>query len=292
MWERDFTVENYSFGDFCNLRIRRGKTYIQKRKNSILKSKFHFPTWTCQVIQTKMGDNTNLLTLSESAINAIKKPELLQKIIALKGKVIVDSDISNLCNQLSKLNDTISHLHSINKKIRSKLAVVKNVNPKLEERIISLEKNQAKSEQYSRPNNIELSSIPNDIPENNLEKVIVDTCHGSGLEIEPKDIEGCHRLTVSRYSRNSNKRVITKVVNRQHPAALLRNKKTISSKDFSHLNVHGKVFVSVSLCPYYRYIWGASLLPWRYYSSKVTERSSARKIFHECDILSLDTDDV
>ena len=183
-----------------------------------------------------MGDNTNLFTLSESAINAIKKPELVQKIVALKGKVIVDADISNLCNQISKLNDTISQLHSTNEKIRSELAVVKNVNTKLEERIICLEKNQAKSEQYSRRNNIELSGIPNDIPENNLEKVVIDICHDSSLEIEPKDIEGCHRLPVSRYSRDSNK-----FVNRKHPEASLRNKKSINSKDFSQLNIHGKV---------------------------------------------------
>ena len=97
-----------------------------------------------------MGENTNLFTLSESAINAIEKPELVQKIITLKGKVIMDSDISNLCNQISKLNDTISQLHSTNEKIRSDLAVVKNVNIKLEERIINLEKSQAKSKQYSR----------------------------------------------------------------------------------------------------------------------------------------------
>ena len=142
------------------------------------------------------------------------------------------------------------------KKIRSELAVVKNVITRLEERIISLEKNQAKFEQYSRRNNIELSGIPNDILENNLEKIVEDICHDSGLEIEPKDFEGCRRLPVSRYRRDSDKRVIIKFVNRKHPEALLRNKKTISSKDFSHLNVHGKVFVSVSLCPYYRFIWG------------------------------------
>ena len=77
---------------------------------------------------------------------------------------------------------------------------------------------------------------------------MVDIWHDSGLDIEPKDIEGCHRLPVSRYSRDSNKRVIVKFVNRKHLEALLRNKKSIS-KDFSHLNVHDKVFVSVSLCP-------------------------------------------
>ena len=85
---------------------------------------------------------------------------------------------------------------------------------------------------------------------------------------------------------------------------MLRNKKSISSKDFSHLNVRGKVFVSVSLCPYYRYIWGKCKDLQRRGKTyqvfclcgatavKVTKRSSARNIFHECDLLDLDTDDV
>ena len=63
---------------------------------------------------------------------------------------------------------------------------MKNVNTKLDERIIRLEKNKTKSEQYSRRNNIKLSGIPNAIPENNLEKVVTDICHNSGFEIEPK----------------------------------------------------------------------------------------------------------
>ena len=176
---------------------------------------------------------------------------------------------------------------------------VKNVNPKLEERIIRVEKSKAKSEQYSRHDNIELSGIPNDIPEDNLNKVVIDICHDSDVEIEPKDIEGCHRLPVSRYSRDSNKRVIVKFINRKHPEAMLRNKKSISNKDFSYLNVHGKVFVFVSLCNY----WGKckELQRGRIYqvfclggtiAVKVTEHSSAREIFHECDLLDLDTDDV
>ena len=67
----------------------------------------------------------------------------------------------------------------------------------------ALNKSQAKSEQYSsQHNNIELSGIPNDIPEDNLEKVVIDICHDSDVEIEPKDIEGCHLLPVSRYSRD------------------------------------------------------------------------------------------
>ena len=159
----------------------------------------------------------------------------------------MDSDISDLCNQI----DIEAKWYNIPAYI-----VVKNVNAKLEERIISLEKSQAKSEQYSRRNYIELSGIPNDIPENNLEKVLIDICHDSDVEVEPKDIEGFHRLPVSRFSKDSNKSVILKFVDTKHPEAMLRNKKSISNKDFSHLNVHGKVFVSVSLCPHYRLYLG------------------------------------
>ena len=85
------------------------------------------------------------------------------------------------------------------KKTRSELAVVKNVNSKLEKRIINLQKNQAKTEQYSRRNNIELSGIANGAPEINLEIVVEDICNDFGLEIETKDIERCHRLPISRY---------------------------------------------------------------------------------------------
>ena len=69
---------------------------------------------------------------------------------------------------MSKLNETISQLHSTYEKIGSELVVVKNVNFKLEKQIINLEKNEANSKQYSRGNNTELSGISNDIPKNDL----------------------------------------------------------------------------------------------------------------------------
>ena len=124
------------------------------------------------------------------------------------------------------------------------------------------------------------------------------------LKLSQKNIEGYHRLPASRYTRDSNKRVTVNFVNRKHPESLPRNRKFISSKNFSHLNVHGKVFVSVSLCPYYRYIWGKCKDLQRRgkiyqvfclggtIAVKVTERSSARKIFRDSGILDLDTDDV
>ena len=71
---------------------------------------------------------------------------------------------------------------------------------------------------------------------------MIDICHDSEVEIEPKDIDGCHRLPASRYSSDSNKRITVKFVNRKDSEAILRNKKVISNKDFPHLNVHDRSF--------------------------------------------------
>ena len=145
-----------------------------------------------------------------------------------------------------------------NKKLQSNIAIVKNVNNKLEEKIVYLEKNQAKGEQYSCRNNVEISGIPNSIPDKDLENTVISICKDSGVEIDPKDVEGCHRLPLSRSRRGQDKRVIVKFINRKHSEALLRDKKRISSKSFDHLNVPNKVFVSVSLCPF-RDIYGVSV---------------------------------
>ena len=121
----------------------------------------------------EINTSSNLFNLSDNAINALKKTDLVQQIINLRGKVIVDSDLRNLCDQISNLSETITKLATANQQINSELAIVKVVNSKLEKRVIDLEKNQAKSEQYSRRNSVEVSNIPNDIPDNQLEDKVI-----------------------------------------------------------------------------------------------------------------------
>ena len=49
--------------------------------------------------------------------------------------------------------------------------------------------------------------------------------------------------------------MIVKFANQKHSESLLYKKKSISSMDFSNINISSKIFVSVSLCPYYWFIW-------------------------------------
>ena len=44
-----------------------------------------------------MGDSiTNILNLSESALNLVNKSDLIQKILDLKGRVVIDADLHKL----------------------------------------------------------------------------------------------------------------------------------------------------------------------------------------------------
>ena len=198
----------------------------------------------------KIGESsTSILNLPESALNSLKKSDLVRKILNLKGEVIVDTDLHKLSNQIHKLTEAIDQISLENRKLTSELVNTKNVNSRLEERIINLEKNQAKGEQYSRRNNVELSSIPNSICDEDLENTVINISKESRINMDARDIEGCHRLPLSRNSRGRDKKVVVKFVNRKYAEALLKDKKRINGKNFDHLHVTNKVFVSVSLCP-------------------------------------------
>ena len=168
-----------------------------------------------------MGKSSpNILNLSESALNSLKKIELVQKILDLKGKVVVDADLNKLCEKIESLTESMNQILTENKKLQSDTVIMKNVNQKLEEKIVYLEKNQVEGEQYSHINNIEISGIPNRIPDEDLENTIISICKDSGVEIDSRDIEGCHKLPLSRNSRGQDKRVMVKFVNRKHLEAL------------------------------------------------------------------------
>ena len=116
----------------------------------------------------------------------MKKKDLVSKIEKLKGKVVVDDNIKNLCDQVSRLSENLAKLMKSNEKLSSQFIVVKKVNTLLEKHVIEL------VGQYSSRNNVEISGIPHEILDNNLEDKVIDICKDAGIEIGHMDIEGCH----------------------------------------------------------------------------------------------------
>ena len=178
----------------------------------------------------------------------MKKKDLVNHIENLKGKVTVDATIKKLCDEISQLSTSVNNLMTENGKISSQLMVVSNVNTRLVTRVTELEKQQAKKEQYSRRNNVEISGISNEVSDENLEKKVIDICKESGIDLNPCDIDACHRPPSGCVNTSNTKHVIVKFVNRKHSEAMLRLKKSINSCS--------NIYITNSLCPYYRLLWG------------------------------------
>ena len=180
--------------------------------------------------------------------------------------------------------------------IEQRFSYPKTVCGNLEEKVKSLEIQISKDEQYNRCNCVEFSGIPDTINDNNLDNTIIEACKDINIDVSETDIEACHRLPVRRNATNASKRVIVKFVNRKDAESIMSKKFTLSSTDFSRLNINNKVYVNPSLCPYYRYLWGRCKDLQRrkmihhvfclgsVVAIKLTDQSLPLKIYHNSDI--------
>ena len=79
-----------------------------------------------------------------SALNSLKKSDLVQKILDLKGNVVVDAHLHKICEKIERLTENMNQVVAENKKLQSDIVIVKYVNYKLEEKIVYLEKKTGK----------------------------------------------------------------------------------------------------------------------------------------------------
>ena len=151
-----------------------------------------------------MADEPNLFDTTESAINALKKPEIEKKFMELKDKVVVDEEIKSLCTQIKELTDTVNQLLSKNERLNSDLAIQKTLCGNLEKKVKSLEIHISKDKQYNRHNCVEFFTITND----KLEDTIIKASKDVNINVNEMDIEACQRLTIRCNATNVSKRVM------------------------------------------------------------------------------------
>ena len=78
-----------------------------------------------------------------------------------------------------------------NEKISSQQITVSNVNTLLVKRVTELENQQAKMEQYSKRNNVQISGISNEVSDENLERKVINICKEVVIDLKTFDTEGC-----------------------------------------------------------------------------------------------------
>ena len=117
-----------------------------------------------------------------------------------------------------------------NEKLSSELLIVRNVNENLQNRTITLEKQQSNSEQYNRRNNVGISGISNEVVNQNLEQIVIGICKDSEIDVNPLDIKGCHRIPLGRNATNTTKKVIMNIISSRLSEAMLQRKKDMNQK--------------------------------------------------------------
>ena len=94
------------------------------------------------------------MSLSEVALRKLTKDEVIALTLEYQAKF--DNTLSNINRELSELRNDF-------KKIESELSVSKNVNSKLHERVVALERQCWGNNQYSRRECLEITVVPDSV---------------------------------------------------------------------------------------------------------------------------------
>ena len=97
-------------------------------------------------------------------------------------------------NSLGSINAELLELKTKFTKMGSDLAISRNLNIKLVERLVVTERKCWANEQYSRRKCLEISGIPKSVSDNALEDKIRSVLRGIDVEVGTENIDSCHRL--------------------------------------------------------------------------------------------------
>ena len=128
--------------------------------------------------------------------NNVSDPQTSDLIINLEKKIL--SRFDGLDKELLNLKDVIiKDLQVENQRLRMK---VNN----LENKVLSLEINGNHLEQYGRRNNLEITGIPDDVSDENLEEKVIQVHSEIPVNVSSSGNEACHRIGKNKNSSKKN----------------------------------------------------------------------------------------
>ena len=118
------------------------------------------------------------------------------------------------------IKNDLSEFRNDFKKIEQELSVSKNVNSKLQERVVTLEIQCWMNNQYYRRECLEIIAVPDSISNDDLKETTLKTFKTLDVIIDPSYTEDCHWL-----KSNGPKKVIIKAIARRKNASNIRKNK-------------------------------------------------------------------
>ena len=224
--------------------------------------------------------------IDDASLKAMNKSQLINIIRDYESKL--NDDFDDMKSNLEKLNAKLDKLESDNK-------IVSNINSKLVNRTISLERRIMHMEQYSRKECLELSGIPDSVTDNNLEEFTLKIFDAIDAPVCATNIESCHRL----FSYQKPNKVIVKLSRRKDAENIMSNKNKLRTVDKETIGVNTPIYINESLCRANKVLWSkcrrlknekflhAFWVTNGSIKLKVNENSTANKIEHHEDLRHL-----
>ena len=151
---------------------------------------------------------------------------------------------------LSRLRQDLSYLKQNYIKLEPERSVARQVNNKLKEHIVSLERQCWSNSQYSRRECLEITGIPDKTDQKDLENTALNIFRKLDVEIDSSNIEDCHWLPSK-----GPKRAIIKFSKGKDANRIRNCKKNFKGMDLTSLGISSEVFTDDSLGQYYKMLW-------------------------------------
>ena len=195
-----------------------------------------------------------------------------------------------------KLKQVLNELKTKFCKFESDLHISRNVNDKLTNKLVVLERKCHANEQYSRRKCLEILGIPAEVGDKDIGKKVLEVLDTIDVPVNKDLVEDCHRIR----SKDSLKKFILKLSLRKDSRRVLLNKKKLKQVKPESLNLPAgvKIYINESLCPYYKKLWTKCKKLWdakRILSFWVSNGSIRVKLInenvsiitHDCDLEKL-----
>ena len=181
------------------------------------------------------------MTLTEAVLKKISKDDIITLALDYQDKV-------NWA--LANINKDIGELKHKSEKLDPEFVVSKSVNSNLCKKITTMERQCWANNQYSRRECLEISGIPENIENKDLENLIFKIFEKIDISVDPENVEDCHWVKTQR-----SKKVIIKLSRRKDANKIRSEKKKLKGKNLIWLGINTPVYINDSMCIYYKKIW-------------------------------------
>ena len=189
------------------------------------------------------------MAISKEAFMNLSSEQMWQLFSEMQLQTAALTDITakmeTQSSSLSQLNLKIDGLLNKVEALESEIIITKSVNKTLNEEVFNLRRKINRDCQYQRQDNIEISGIPTDVRDDELETKSIFLLKKIGVTVSSNDVVDCHRLP----KRGT---VIMRFVNRKYANQAISNGKRLRNLNTSDIfRANPTLYVNRNLIPEY-----------------------------------------